>query len=57
MAKRTFDHVALEGFEIKTQECSSLTFGLCEQELREHRQPVARGLPLLPAWLCPAFMV
>ena len=38
MAKRTYNHVALEDFEIKAQEFISLTFELCEQELREHRR-------------------
>jgi hypothetical protein len=41
MAKQTYDHVALEDFEIKAQEFISLTFELCEQELRglrPHRQ-------------------
>jgi hypothetical protein len=38
MAKRTYDHVALEDFEIKAQEFISLTFDLSEQELREHRR-------------------
>ena len=38
MAKRTYDNVALEDFEIKAQEFIGLTFDLCEQELREHRQ-------------------
>jgi hypothetical protein len=38
MAKRTYDHVGLEDFEIKAQELISLTFDLCEQELRELRQ-------------------
>ena len=38
MAKRTYNHVALEDFEIKAQEFISLAFDLCEQELREHRR-------------------
>jgi hypothetical protein len=38
MAKITCNHVALEDFEIKAQEFISLTFDLCEQELREHRR-------------------
>lgn len=38
MAKRTYNHVALEDFEIKAQEFISLTFELCEQALREHRR-------------------
>lgn len=38
MAKRTYDHVALEDFEAKTQEFISLAFDLCEQELRDHRR-------------------
>lgn len=36
MAKRTYKRVALEDFEVKTQEFISLIFDLCEQELREH---------------------
>ena len=38
MAKRTYNHVAPEDFEIKAQEFISLAFELCEQELREHRR-------------------
>lgn len=38
MAKRTYNHVALEDFEIKAQEFISLAFELCEQELREYRR-------------------
>ena len=34
MAKQTYNHVAMADFEIKTQEFISLTFDLCEQELR-----------------------
>ena len=36
MAKQTYDRVALADFEIKAQEFISLTFDLCEQELRKH---------------------
>ena len=38
MAKRTYNHVALEDFEIKAQEFINLAFDLCEQELREGRR-------------------
>jgi hypothetical protein len=38
MAKRTYNHVALEDFETTAQEFISLTLDLCEQELREHRR-------------------
>ena len=38
MAKQKYEHVALEDFEIKAQEFISLTFDLCEQELRILRQ-------------------
>jgi len=38
MAKQTYDHVALEDFEIKSQEFISLVFDLSEQELSKIRQ-------------------
>ncbi|MEG6502665.1 MULTISPECIES: hypothetical protein [unclassified Desulfovibrio] len=43
MAKRTYNHVALEDFEIKAQEFISLAFELCERELREHRRNQAEA--------------